>query len=463
MSSAGTRPVLRIVGSALAAVIVTGGVAAAALAPWPTTERDALGRDVSPDAARSIVACDGPLLALGRDETAAGAITEAAPGALVSGSDGAAASEFALATPDRAAVEAPTAFAADPVGAERSDLAAASAATLADDDLRGLAVSACTRPSLESWLVGGSAATGASDLVLLTNPGDVAARVDLRVFGAEGAQDPVAGQDLVVAARAQRAVPLAALARGEESPVVRVTAEGAPVRASLQTALTRTLIAGGVDQVGATAEPAAEQVIPAVDVTVPPDGAASAGGLTARLMATASDATASVVVRDIATGAEVSRDDGIALVAGRPVALDVTGMPVGVYTVSVAADAPLVAAAWTSTDLGAPADFAWSTAAPPIDAPTLVAVAGGPSPVLAVSAATDATVTLTPLSGAAPQTLPVRGGSTASLPLVAGEVYRLDPGEATVRAAVGFSAAGQLGSYAVDASATAAAQLTVYP
>lgn len=456
--------VTRSIVGAVTAAVVAGGIGIAVVAPWPTTAREPIGLDVVPEAARSVAACDGPLLVLGRDESAPGAITEAAAAAVVSAADGPAPTETSLATPDRADTgSAPAAFTADPSAGRPTDLAAASASVLDDADLRGLSVSACTRPAMESWLVAGSAATGASDIVLLTNPGDVAATADLRVYGADGAQDPVAGQSVVVAARTQRAVPLAALRRGEESPVVRVTAAGAPVRASLQSALTRTLIAGGVDQVSAAAPPATTQIIPAVDVTVAPDSGSSAGGMSVRLLATSADTTASVVVRSVADGAVVSQQDDIALTAEHPLELEVTGMPVGDYTVTATAAQPLVASAWTSTDISAPADFAWAVGAPAIDAPTLVTVARAPGPTLTLAAASDATVTLTPLAGGDAQTVELRAGQSRSVTVAAGQTYRVDPGSGVVHGSVGFSAAGQIGTYPVFGSAAAAAELTVYP
>ncbi|OWP21569.1 hypothetical protein CBF90_10045 [Microbacterium sp. AISO3] len=459
-----TALVTRLAAGAVAAAVVGGGVIVAAAAPWPTLAREPMSLDVVPEAARSVAACDGPLLALGRDATAAGAITAAAPSSVVSAADSGDPTSYTLATPDRADEGAPpAAFSAEPTGGVPTDLGAASSASLDDPDLRGLAVSACTRPAMESWLVGGSAATGASDLVLLTNPGDVAATVDLRVFGADGAQDPVAGRDIVVAARSQRAIPLAALRRGEQSPVVQVTAQGAPVRASLQSALTRTLIAGGVDQVGASALPATQQVIPAVDVTVAPDSVASAGGMSVRLMATAADTLASVTVRSVADGSVVSQQDAIALAAGRPLELEVTGMPVGEYTVTATAADPLVAAAWTSTDQATAADFAWAVGAPLVDAPTLVAVAPGPGPTLTLTADQETAATLTPVSGGESQTVQLAAGQSRTIDVAAGTVYRLDPGPGGIRGSVGFSGAGQLGTYPVTGSAAAAAELTVYP
>ena len=72
---------------------------------------------------------------------------------------------------------------------------------------------------------------------------------------------PPGGAGVVVPPRSQGVVPLAGLAIGEERPVVRVQATGAPVQASLQSSITRTLTAGGVDQVGALAQPATDAAI----------------------------------------------------------------------------------------------------------------------------------------------------------------------------------------------------------
>ena len=161
--------------------------------------------------------------------------------------------EQLLASPAADATAPATAVVAEPADGERTDVAASGSATVSADDLRGFAASACRPALMESWLVGGSAATGAADVVLLANPGTVPASVQLTVYGAGGAQVPAGGEELTVAPGAQIVVPLAGLLPGEESPVIRVTATGAPVQAALQASITRTLVPGGVDQVGAIA------------------------------------------------------------------------------------------------------------------------------------------------------------------------------------------------------------------
>src|SRR3546814_6297364 len=66
--------------------------------------------------------------------------------------------------------------------------AAAGSSSVEAADLRGFAASACRPPLLESWLVGGATTTGSGDLVVLSNPGTVAATVQITVYGASGPQ-----------------------------------------------------------------------------------------------------------------------------------------------------------------------------------------------------------------------------------------------------------------------------------
>jgi hypothetical protein len=78
--------------------------------------------------------------------------------------------------------------------------------------------------------------------------------VTITVYGAAAAPSPSrATRSSSPPAAADH--PLASLALREDNPVLRVTSAQAPIRAALQTSLTRVLVAGGVDQVGAAAVP----------------------------------------------------------------------------------------------------------------------------------------------------------------------------------------------------------------
>nr|BFF10678.1 hypothetical protein GCM10025699_19810 [Microbacterium flavescens] len=331
-----------LAGTAVSAVAVVAVVTAVSV-PWPTLTREPLSVSAVPAPSASVASCDGGLLSVGRDLAAVDSISLAESQLLTSGaSEGAEPPEEQIlevtGLPDG---EGPTVFTSPPEGRERVDVAAAGSATASDDDLAGYAASACRPPLLESWLVGGSGETGAADLVLLANPGVVPATVQLTVFGAEGPTTPPGGTDLVVPAGEQRVVPLAGLVIGEASPVVRVSAAGAAVHASLQASITRTLTPGGVEQVGAVAEPQAEQTITGIAVTRNPgaEGASDAATVL-RLLSPSADATARIAVTATGRDAPSLEPEDVSLAAGEPVEVDLGGLARGTYTVQVTADAP---------------------------------------------------------------------------------------------------------------------------
>ncbi|MEO2135593.1 DUF5719 family protein [Microbacterium sp.] len=457
------------VGGVITAAAVAAGVALVAL-PLPSHTADStLAIAAHPPATASVATCVGPVLAAGRDATRAAQLTDAAPAALTSAAVSKAASTDAatstLAAPDVTGGTGPTTLRAAPVDGEPADIAAATSAQVSADDLAGFAASSCARPEMESWLVGGSGATGASDLVVLENPGVVAARVTITVYGAGGGAVPVAGNAIVVAAGTQRIIPLASLALREDNPVLRVTSAQAPIRAALQTSLTRVLVAGGVDQVGATAVPDTDLVIPGVPVVTTQGGAGESNVPTSlRLLSPGADAQATVtVVRD---GAAVGAPQTVPLQAGVPLKLDLGGLATGTYAVRVSATAPVTGAVWATSGFAAGSDFGWFVAADAISAPALVAVAAGTAPTMTIVSSTGEpqTVVVTAASGTGAKTdVAVPGGGAVTIPVRPGEVYRIDPGTGSVRAGVTYAAAGAIAGYPVAPSASAASAVTVYP
>ncbi len=454
-----------VVGAVVAAVVAVAGIGVL-VAPWPGVVREPTPVTAAPPAATSVATCGGPLLAAGRESAAAAAVTDAAAQSVVFGaSNGAVPASTTLSPANVNGGAGPIVVRAEPVAGVRTDVAAAGSAQVAESDLRGYAASSCTRAAMESWLVGGSAATGAADLVVLANPGDVAARVTLTVYGAEGAETATAGEDLRIAPGAQRVIPLAAVALGEASPVIQVTAAEAPVRASLQASITRVLLPGGVDQVTAAVAPGPEIVIPGVEIAEEP-GAADASEVPAflRLLSPSAPATATVTVWGAA--GQVGDAQSVDLTAGVPLELDLTGAPVGNYTVRVSSTAPTTGAVWSTTGFGEGSDFAWFVAADELTAPALVAVAAGPSPsvTLASSAGTDQQVQLIADAGeGAAQEVTVPAGRAVTVAVEANGVYRIVPDGAGLRAAVAYTGPGQLAGYPVPASDVAAASIEVFP
>lgn len=453
-----------VLGVVVAAACVVGAAGLVAL-DLPGVERPPVSVSAQPPASASVAACVGPLLASGRDSSQAAQLADAAAQALTAGASAGEQVESApLAAPDVSGGAGPAALLAQPSAAGgRTDLAAAGSSRVAAADLAGFAASSCARPAPEAWLVGGAATTGASDLVILTNPGDVPALVSLTVYGATGLAAPAAGKGIVVAARTQRVVPLAALAIGEESPVVHVLSSQAPVRAALQTSLTRVLVPGGVDQVGDAGAPATNLVIPGVPVTVPPGDEGSSNVTTSlRLLSPSGAGTATVEVQG---SAGTVQSQTVPLLDGVPLRLDLAGLPVGTYTVRVSSDTPVTGAAWSTTGFGTGSDFAWFTPAHPLREPSLLAVAAGPAPVLtlASSEAAPQIVTLSDAEGRDPQQVAVPAGGTATVAVEADRMYLLTPDGGGAAAAITYAAAGAVAGYVAEPGDAAASSIVVYP
>lgn len=453
-----------VVGAALAVGMV-GAVGVGVAATWPTHAHEPLAVGVTPTPADTVLACAGPLLALGRDATQAGQIVSAASTATVAGSDGA---DLTQTTEPNSPVvvgsDGHAVFVAPPLDGTRSDAAASASAAVAADDLRGFAASACQPPLIESWLVAGATTTGSADVILLSNPSDVAATVDLTLYSATGASTPPSGSGLRVDAHTQRLVPLAALGVGEGAPIVRVTASSAPVAAALQSSISRTLLTGGVEQTGAVVGSTTQQVIPGVRVPQSAVDAASAGATTLlRLLSPGADATATVTVED--DRGRVALTQEVPLGADLPTELDLAGLGVGTYTVRVDATSAVVGAVWQTTAFSNGADFAWYTPAEAIVTPSVLAVPAGPSPLLVVagSAAGAADVVLTPLSGATDTVrVSVAAGRTASVSVEPGAVYRVETTN-PVRASVSYLADAAISAFPVWPADAAAAEIIVRP
>ena len=458
----------RLLAGTLVAVAFVIAVVTAVSVPWPVVAREPVAVAATPAPSASVLVCSGGLLALGREAADAGRIVTAAPQSITTGVglDEAPPSEQALSSPAADATAPATAVVAQPAGGARTDVAASGSATVSADDLRGFAASACRPPLMESWLVGGSAATGAADVVLLANPGTVPASVQLTTYGAAGAQVPAGGEELTVAPGAQIVVPLAGLILGEESPVIRVTATGAPVQAALQASITRTLVPGGIDQIGAIPVAGERQIIPGVTVTQNPGADATPGASTVvRLLSPNADTTATITTTPVGAAVVASAPTTVPLGAGIPTEVELPGLAAGQYTVDVSAGAEVLAAVWQTTGFGEGADFAWYAAAPPVTSPSLFAAPAGPEPILALSNPTDQpiTVTVSAVDGTSTEEVTVAPGAGEAVRLTSRTVYLLDAGGDGIRATVSQSGDGALAGFPVWSSDAAAQRITVYP
>ncbi|MFK3679819.1 DUF5719 family protein [Microbacterium sp. NPDC090218] len=446
----------RVVTGVVVVVACVTGVVAAVHAPWPTVRHDPAQVQVTPLPGDSVLVCNGDLRALGRDSFDPLSMASAAtPTVTVGGTSGDPASEGLAVqdVPDAGEVRVLT----GPVEGRSAPLiAAAESVTLATEDLAGYAAAPCGVPRLDSWLVGGSTATGTEDIVILTNAAEVPSTVTLSVYG-----ETKGARTVIVPARTQTALPLTSIAAGNTTPVVRVAAVGAPVRAVLQSSLVQILDPAGIDLQDAVPGPQQNLVLTGVQ-TFASDGD-DAEMAVLRLLSPG--APARVQVRVLAEGdSSVVDEFTVPVDADLPSQVSLSGLEPGRYTVEVEADAPVVAALRQQDGFGRDTDFAWVTPAPELDGDVVFAVPSGPTPRLQLANTTDqdATVTLEPIDGGQSEEFVVPAGETTGVDVDSRETYRMRT-DAPVHAAVTLTAPGSIAVLPVQASAGVEKAITVYP
>jgi hypothetical protein len=447
----------RVAVGAVVAAACAVGVIAAIHAPWPEVAHQPAQVEVTPSPGAPVLVCNGDLRAIGRDLSDPLAQRSAGSPTLTAGGVGKEPTASPLSTPALADPGPLRKFTGTVTGRSASLIAASESITAASADLAGLAALPCGESRLESWLVGGSVATGTKDMIIVTNAAAVPSTVTLSVYG-----ESRSTRTVIVPSNSQAAWPLSSLAAGNTAPVVQVSATGAPVRAVLQSSFVRTLDPAGIDLQDAV--PAAQQHLTLAGV-LSFDGEGDNSDLTVlRMLAPTGDAQATVSVR--ATGSSATVEEfTVPLPAGMPQEVSLRDLVPGSYSVEIAADAPVVAAVRQQEGFGQGSDFAWVTPAPEIEGDVLFAVPAGPeeSQLHVVSAdEADVTVTLSLPDGEDSREVVVPAGSSAAVPVEPDTVYLLSA-PAPVRAAVTMRGAGALAAWPLAQGTGAEQSITVYP
>jgi hypothetical protein len=472
----GARVAAGLIGIAVVVVAVGG----AALVPWPARVSEPVSTVVTPVASDQLRVCPGPLLTLAADSTQADVATsvgrfdtvygarEPATGGVivdVQRTDIAAVENAESArdgAPQLLTVPAEDGAAAAPL------VAGAQSQTAASETLGGLAASACTEASSDSWLVGGSTDVGRTSLVLLSNPSSVVATVDLAVFGETGPVDAPGSTGILVQPGTQRIVSLAGLAPNLLSPVVRVQSTGGQVAAALQQSVIRGIQPGGAELTGPTTNLADTQVIPGVVVTPPSadvsvdEGAVSEDTATVRVLVPGDTAATVSVGVQSEDGASTGTSLEVVIQPGVATEIPLSGVAPGNYTVTLASDQPLVAAAQSSVQGSVSRDFAWATAAAPQQDEFLLYVAAGPAPALhlANTGTVDRTLTLT-ADGGAVTVVTVPAGQAVVIGVTENIAY-LVTGAEGIAASIGYTGDGAISSYTVSPVGPLAEAIPVY-
>lgn len=447
----------RVLTGATVAVACVAAVVAAVAVPWPSVEQAPAQAQITPLPGDTVLVCNGDFRALGRIASNASQMVSAGVSELTAGGTEQAAS-VRLEASDLAGGSGPEKFTGVVADRRAPLIAATESVALAATDLAGLAAAPCREARTESWLVGGSVATGTKDLVILTNPGEVTATVTLTVYGGT----TMSSSSAIVPAGKQVAVPLGSIAAGAQAPVVKVASEGSAVRAVLQSSFVRTLDPAGIDLQDAVTGPQQEQVIAGVQVFA--NDGDDTDMTVLRMLAPDADSNAEVVVRPMGEKGAPSTELSVPLTAGNPTEVSLGDLAAGAYSVEVRSDAPALAAVRQRDGTGSGSDFAWVTPAPEIDGEVLSAVPAGPSPQIHLLNRGDAEVTvdLTPTGGGAAQSVTVPANGSAIAALSSETSYAL-AASAPVHAAVTMTAEGALAAWPLWPSAGVEQSITVYP
>lgn len=446
-----------LVGVVVAVGCVVGVTAAVAL-PLPAIVDEPAQVSVTPTAGDTTLVCTGDFRAIGRNTQNAAQMSSAGASALTKAGSGeseetelTASDLFTADFNEQAAGPLRLVGSADRGSA--AHIAAAESISLDAEDLSGLAASACREPSTQSWLLGGSVETGTSDLIILSNPGDVTATATITVFGSEQSSTKT-----LVPSGAQLAVPLSSVAAGLQEPVVRVTAEGAPLRAVLQSSLIRTLDPSGIDLQDTAGAPQTDLTFAGVQVLTE---SADSAVTVLRLLATDQAAEVDVTVRS-ADG--VVQRLSVPLEAATPAEVSLSGIEAGVYSVEVASETPIVGAVRQITGIGAGADFSWMTPAPELSSEVVFAVPAGPDPRIHLvnSAATEAAVTLAPTAGGEGEDITVPAGGAVLVDVSEDTTYSL-ASDIPLHAAVTLAGEDEMAGWPIWPGAAAQDAVTVYP
>lgn len=338
--------------------------------------------------------------------------------------------------------------------------------TIGNETISGLSALGCAEPSADSWLVAGSTDVGRTSVVVLANASEVAATVDLTLYGDTGRIAATGATGIVVPAGSVRALPLAGLAPDVVQPAVRMTARGGEIAASLQSSVISGLTPEGVETTGPSAAPSTVTVISGFTVSGPPadaasdDGSGGTGSPAVRIVNPGDvDSTVSIsVANENPSGAGTSTQ--VVVPAGRVGEVPLTGLGDGSYKITLESDQPIAAAGRSTSTGSAGTDFAWFVSGTATSVPFGVASTGEQGGVLHLANATDSSASVVVESAGGSTTLDIGPFAAASTPLGTDSVVVTS--DQPVQASVSIARDGLLASYAVVPPGPLSSPVTVY-
>ncbi len=208
-------------------------------------------------------------------------------------------------------------------------------------DLRSLGAMSCGPPEVEQWLVGGTTVRGASSRLVMQNPSQTSAAVQIEVWGPSGKLELTGPSSFSVPAGGQTATLLEGLAAEQRRLTVRVVSTGALVSSYVQVNELDGVRPLGMDFLAPSTAPARRQVINALTVQKSDIGDEAAASV--RLLAPGAAATSVRLTilgengRELLPGAET-----LTLAPGAVTDVSLAGLAAGTYSVVVESDEPIV-------------------------------------------------------------------------------------------------------------------------
>lgn len=242
-------------------------------------------------------------------------------------------------------------------GAQAPGLVASQHLQADGEDGFGLAVTPCTQPQADLWLVAGGGEAGRQERLVLTNTGANPATVDLTFLTDKGEEQPGGGQGVVVPAGERTELLLDGLSGTRGRQVVHVEATGGLVTAAVSDVWHDGLVPAGAEVVTPTAAPARRLVLPG-----------NVNGAKRGLVVGAPGTQDAVVKVSAVSEGRRSSVDVVTVPAGRVAPVDLPRVD-GVHSWLVESDVPVVAGGWMTTEggTGGVRDLSWSVATPEID------------------------------------------------------------------------------------------------
>ncbi|NQX11146.1 hypothetical protein HQQ80_05870 [Microbacteriaceae bacterium VKM Ac-2855] len=466
-SSVGTRrrSALRVGVGVVGFAIVAAAIVVPQLIATPDVSTAAGGTVITPVPAASTLVCGGDFIDAGDPET----LTTVAGTGRAFWPTGIATEAAVLAQPDFTGSANPgnRTFTVPPDDDGTAPTPAGVVTQIVGTDtLSGLSAVGCDEADADSWIVAGSTGVGNTSVLVLANPTEVAATVDLSLYGENGPIAAAGSTGIVVPPLTSRAISLAGLAPDVIEPVIRVVARGGQISASLQSSAIAGLDPVGVETTATGAGLSTEVTIPGFTIASPSaeiagdDGSGQAGAPVVRILAPG-DADATVTVRianEDPSGSGTSTS--VVVPAGRATEVPLSELAEGSYTISLSSDQPIVAGARSTSSGEAGTDFAWFVSTNAVTGQFGVANTGERSSVLHVLNAGQDSASIVVNVGGEDRTLAV--GPTTAVTIDLGVAPAIVTSDQPVYASVSIADAGRIASYPVVPQSPLASPITIY-